>query len=46
MRILFPAIGIALNCGSATVYGLYGDWARCVYWLCAAGLTAVVTFAL
>lgn len=41
---LFPAALIVLDLGAAVVYGLEGDWRRCLYWLFAAGLTAVVTW--
>jgi hypothetical protein len=41
---IFPAILITLYLCAATVYAWDGDWRRVVYWLCAAGLNAAVTF--
>ena len=44
MKKLFPCILIALDIAAATVYTCNGDWRKTLYWLFAAGLTAVVTF--
>jgi hypothetical protein len=41
---IFPAILITLYIGAASVYACDGDWRRVLYWLCAAGLNAAVTF--
>lgn len=42
---LFPLALIVMDCGAALVYAFAeGDGRRCVYWLAAAVLTAVVTF--
>ena len=41
---VFPALLIVLDVAAAVVYALDADVRRCVYWLAAAVLTAVVTF--
>ena len=41
---VFPALLVLLDLGAAVMYGLEGDWRRGLYWLFAAGLTAVVTW--
>ena len=40
----FPALLIVLDVAAAVVYAIDADVRRCVYWLAAAVLTAVVTF--
>jgi len=40
---LFPVILIVLDVCAALVYGLHGDFRRCVYWIAAAVLTLCVT---
>lgn len=40
----FPAVLILLDVAAAVVYGVEGDARRCIYWLAAGVLTAVVTF--
>ena len=41
---IFPSLLILLDIGAAVVYGVSGDWRRCVYWIAAAVLTATVTY--
>lgn len=43
-RWLMPSIGMSINIASSGVYLFAGDWRRAVYWICAATLTAVMTF--
>lgn len=40
---LFPDIQTALSVIAACVYLWHHDYARVGYWLCAAGITAIVT---
>ncbi len=40
---VFPAVSIALNCGSAVVCLCHGDIKRAIYWAAAAVLTTCVT---
>lgn len=35
---------IMLSVGAAIGYAVAGDWRRAIYWILAAGITAVVTF--
>jgi len=43
MTHLFPTILIAIYLGAGTVYGIYGDWWRVLYWAAAAAITVAVT---
>ena len=39
-----PALLILIDVCAAGIYSGQGDWRRTVYWLCAAALTASVTY--
>ncbi len=41
---MLPLMLITINLLSSAIYGYNGDWRRCVYWIAAAVLTAMVTF--
>lgn len=43
-QYIFPCLLIALDFGSAFVYGLDGDWKKVIYWIAAAVLNITVTF--
>ena len=43
-ELIFPSLLILLDIGAAIVYGLAGDWRRCIYWGAAGVLTAAITF--
>ena len=43
-RVVFPAVSAVLCVGAAGAYLLVADYARAVYWTCAAIMTIVVTF--
>jgi hypothetical protein len=44
MGVWFAGAQVVLSAGAAVGYALARDWPRCVYWLCATGLTATVTW--
>lgn len=41
---LFPVVMLLLQVGAAVIYGLAGDWRRCLYWTAAVAITVAVTF--
>lgn len=41
---ILPAAMIVISIGSAVGYALKGETGRAMYWVCAAGLTATLTF--
>lgn len=41
---IFPIIQIIICLGAAGVYLIHKDWRHSIYWLCAATITATVTF--
>jgi len=41
---ILPTVLIVIDVLSSIPYLMSGDWRKCVYWLCAAGLTFVVTY--
>jgi len=44
MEKILPTILIVIDVCASIPYGMQGDWRKCVYWLCAGGLTYVVTW--
>ena len=41
---ILPTLLIVIDIGASILYGVQGDWRRCIYWLAAATLTFVVTW--
>lgn len=44
MEKILPTILIIIDIGASIPYLAQGDWRKTIYWLCAAGLTYVVTW--
>jgi uncharacterized membrane protein len=44
INLIFPSILIVLDIGAGLSYFISGNWKMGIYWVCAAALTACVTF--
>jgi hypothetical protein len=44
MEKILPTILVIIDIAASIPYAFDGNWRKAVYWLCAAGLTYVVTW--